>query len=115
MSMHKNSRAAYAAEQETMGRRALACLEAVRELGYATDRQVRDHLAMHDMNAVRPRLTELVQAGWLAECGEVLDFATHKQVRVLRCTTAEERAARAAAFIQDGAAQLALEWTGGRA
>ena len=115
--IHAHSHAAHAAGRAdgTLGRRAQACLEAVRQLGAATDREVLQALDFGDMNAVRPRLTELVQAGWLLECGEVLDSATHKQVRVLRATTPEERAARAEAFAAGGAAQLALEWTGGRA
>lgn len=117
--MHPHSCAAFAAGQAdgSTGKRAQACLSAVRELGTATDRDVLTLLfgLTMDMNAVRPRLTELVQAGWLAECGEVRDIVTDKLVRVLRATTPEERAARAAAFAASGAEQLAMEWTGGGA
>jgi hypothetical protein len=107
MSTHINSRAAFAEGQAEgdMGRRALACYQAVCEMRSATDRMVRDQLRMADMNMVRPRLTELVHAGWLVECGDVEDTTTHKMVRVLRPTTTAERAARLAA------AELQTEFT----
>lgn len=93
-----------------MGRRAQACLEAVRALHYATDRQVLAHLELPDMNCVRPRLTELVQGGWLVEAGTAECPVTRKQVRVLRLATGAERAERAAARLTSAGEQMAMEW-----
>ena len=47
-----------------------------------TDRDVMDELGYHDPNMVRPRITELVDKGWLSECDEGrVDRATGKLVR----------------------------------
>ena len=79
---------------------------AVRGLGQATDREVMGVLGFGDMNAVRPRLTELVHEGWLEECGKAVDAVTERHVRVLRVVVAEVRAERAEA----AATELQREW-----
>jgi hypothetical protein len=49
-----------------------------------TDRQIRDAICQGgDMNAVRPRITELLKEGKLMECGEIEDPVTHEDVRVV--------------------------------
>jgi hypothetical protein len=48
-----------------------------------TDREVMHALGYCDMNAVRPRITELIQAGALHEAGERTDPATGKTVRTV--------------------------------
>lgn len=47
-----------------------------------TDRQVKDRLGLSDMNAVRPRITELLQSGHLREVGDRKCNVTNKTVRV---------------------------------
>ncbi len=49
-----------------------------------TDRQVMEALGFTDGNAVKPRISELVEDGKLYECGKVKDHITNKTVRV--CT-----------------------------
>jgi len=60
----------------------------------STDRQVKDALfgPASDMNTVRPRINELIDAGWIRVCGERHCPLTGKLVRVLEAVTAEERA-----------------------
>ena len=50
-----------------------------------TDRQIRDAICGEaaDMNAVRPRITELLKEGKLMECGAIEDPVTHEDVRVV--------------------------------
>lgn len=49
--------------------------------GEMTAREVRDKLYKHaDMNAVRPRITELCQAGLLVECAKKYDKVTGRYV-----------------------------------
>jgi hypothetical protein len=80
---HDNSLAAHDALARALtGRRAeiMAWLDVH---GPATDRQIVEGLfhAGADMNLVRPRVTELLDAGLLAECGKVRDEATGMMVR----------------------------------
>ncbi len=62
--------------------------------GPATDRQVRDGLYGHrpdaDMNMVRPRITELLDAGALREAGTATDEATGMTVRRVAVTGGDE-------------------------
>lgn len=86
MSAHPHSSAALEGEQVTgkLSERAAAILQAM-SVGFGqTDRQVMAALGFTDPNAVRPRITELVQAGLLLECGEVADALTGKTVRLVR-------------------------------
>jgi len=50
-----------------------------------TDREVRDRLfgPLADMNAVRPRITELRDKGWIREVGAKRDAMTRKKVRLV--------------------------------
>jgi hypothetical protein len=47
-----------------------------------TDREVLNALNYTDMNAVRPRITELIDLGLIRECGRVKDTITGRHVRV---------------------------------
>lgn len=54
-----------------------------------TDRQVKDLLGFDEMNAVRPRISEMSKnhdgrPGRLEECGQVKDYKTGKTVRQSR-------------------------------
>lgn len=55
---------------------------------FLTDRQAKERLGEADMNAVRPRITEMVDSGVLVECGKMKDEVTGKTVRV--CAIAEK-------------------------
>ena len=67
--MHPNSLEAYAkATQALTGRRRMVH-QLIEQHGPMSDRQVRDRLGFSDMNAVRPRISELVDLGLLEEVG----------------------------------------------
>lgn len=79
--MHDNSLAAYRAEGPKLSRRALAVLAWVAEHGPHTDREVMRGMGFTDPNAVRPRITELIDANKLMEVGDVTCPVTRKTVR----------------------------------
>lgn len=54
-----------------------------------TDREVAKIMGFEDMNLCRPRITELVKSGLLAEVGKTRDFLTGKTVR--QCCLAEKQ------------------------
>lgn len=49
-----------------------------------TDREIAAGMGFFDMNAVRPRITELIQQGILEECDSVRCPVTGKSVRRVR-------------------------------
>jgi hypothetical protein len=82
--MHANSLEAYHAGHVALfPRRSQEILGTLTKLGHATDRQVRDDLGFPDMNAVRPRITELIEAGVLQHVADEIDPATKRTVRVV--------------------------------
>lgn len=81
--MHENSLDAYGVEREKLGPRARAVLAWVRGHGPATDRDIMRGLGFSDPNAVRPRVTELVEYRLLVETGRRVDSITRKTVRVV--------------------------------
>ena len=50
----------------------------------ATDREIMQGCGYKDMNAVRPRITELIKRGFLEECGDIKDPLTKRKVRLIR-------------------------------
>lgn len=84
MTMHSHSLSAYRAGGVSIGQRAQDVLAAIHRLGAATDREVMIALKFTDMNAVRPRITDLIKAGRLEESGSCEDTLTGRQVRVIR-------------------------------
>lgn len=88
--IHQHSREAYYAEREKLGKRAQMIRDWIAAHGPATDRDVMVGLRLPDMNAVRPRCTELVDAGKLAEVGSRRCPVTGKTVRVLDLSMAEK-------------------------
>lgn len=84
--IHQNSAAVYHAEKHRLGERALAILDWVRANGPATDRQIMRGLHFTDPNTVRPRVTELVDAGELVQCGTVICDFSYKKVRLVKVT-----------------------------
>jgi hypothetical protein len=82
--MHSNSLAAYSQECEKLDERKKAILDVVFGIGEAlTDREICMLLGFSDMNSVRPRITELVQAGRLIELKKIKDATTGKSVRIV--------------------------------
>jgi hypothetical protein len=82
--MNSNSINAYYEERENLSRRCKQVLQAVENLGKATDRTIKSYLGFEDMNAVRPRVTELIKAGQLEEAGQTKDTITNKKVRLVK-------------------------------
>ena len=66
------------------GKRAQAIIDVYKQCSSITDREVKKALGFEDMNAVRPRITELVKAGVLMECGSIADPVTGMRVRLVR-------------------------------
>lgn len=62
--------------------RAQEVLDYITEHGPCTARQVMIGLKFSDMNAVRPRLTELLKAGQVQTIGKAVDGNTGKNVAV---------------------------------
>lgn len=91
--MHSHSLAAWrdAENQRHLSRRALAIYSWLVDHGPHTDRQIAEGLGFSDMNAVRPRVTELLRGTWLIEVGNTKDAVTGKTVRVVRAATDTER------------------------
>lgn len=82
--MHDNSLAAYRSEEPRLSKRICAILDWLRQNGAATDRQVAYGMGFgENLNAVRPRCTELVLLGILVEIGNRKCPTTGKTVRVL--------------------------------
>lgn len=83
--MHANSLDAYDSEAAHFSRREAEIHAALtRTTEPATDRDICRRLGYSDMNAVRPRLTELIAGGWVEECGSVRCPVTGKTVRLVR-------------------------------
>ncbi len=81
--MHDNSLQAYRSEESKLSRRALAILEWITEYGPHTDRGVMRGMGFTEPNSVRPRITELIEAGKLMEVCSRVCQVTHKRVRVV--------------------------------
>lgn len=88
--MHKNSIRAHT-EQKDAGKRTRLIVEVLnciqdrpRWNGGLTDREIMKRLGFTDMNAVRPRITELIDRGIVEECGDVKDSVTGMTVRLVR-------------------------------
>ena len=80
---HPNSIKAYREERPRLSTRASDILEHFRSGAALTDRAVKEAMWYDDMNTVRPRITELVQAGYLREAGKTKCPVTGKTVRVV--------------------------------
>ena len=80
--MHENSIRSYAEIRgQLTGRRLEILLFMEAKSRAVTDREVMLGLQKSDMNAVRPRITELVKLKLLVECGAVRCEKTGKRVR----------------------------------
>lgn len=92
--MHANSLAAFDDIEEERGERAEVIYRMMVAAGVPmTDRQVAHALGFTDMNAVRPRLTELRDNRWVRETGSIECPVTGRHVRLVRALTETEREA----------------------
>ena len=82
-----NSRRAHDDEVWNLGNRAAAVVKCVHDHVMCTDRQVMEWLGFTDMNSVRPRITEMIDAGLLEVICDTLDPVTRKKVRLVKCAT----------------------------
>lgn len=81
--VHQNSIEAFYSEQTKLSRRAADVLWFIREHGARTDREVMQGLGFAEPNAVRPRITELMEQGLLVEAGNTRCKWTGKTVRLV--------------------------------
>lgn len=82
--MHQNSLFAFAEQKTKLSGRAMDILAAIKKIPPVTDRQIMSIMGFGEPNAVRPRLTELIQMGLVEECGSVRCKVTGKTVRVVK-------------------------------
>ncbi len=83
MTVHANSISAF--HSLNLSERAEAVLRIYVESSVPlSDREVMRRMGLTDMNACRPRCTELIDAGLLEECGSTIDRETSKRVRLCR-------------------------------
>jgi hypothetical protein len=87
--MHTNSLNAFHAATFTV--RELEIINAIQKYGSSTDRQIKDILGFTDMNAVRPRISELIIKGKLEERGSQHDPVTKRNVRIVGFPIIEEK------------------------
>lgn len=83
--MHGNSLSAYAGLE--LNERQSAVLAIYLHSPPLTDRGCMARMETADPNAVRPRVSELLEAGLLEECGAVRCSVTGRTVRVCQPTT----------------------------
>jgi len=82
--LHPNSLAAFRSETLRFNQREQHILDAFKNLGICTDRAIAAALGFNEMNAVRPRITELINSGILEESGTTICPVTKKRVRLCR-------------------------------
>jgi hypothetical protein len=82
--IRERSRAARDSTLPQLAQRAAAILAWLTAHGPATDREVMHGLGFVDPNSVRPRISELIDARLVEECGERACVTTGQRVRVVR-------------------------------
>lgn len=81
--MHPNSLLAYELEKRNLTKRKAEVFSYIYAHQKVTDRQVMQGLGYTDMNAVRPRITELINQGHLLEDDSIICPVTKKSVRTV--------------------------------
>jgi hypothetical protein len=88
--VHKNSLEAF--KQINVNSRHHLILELCRrENRLLSDRQIMELLGFTDMNAVRPRISELIDFKILSEDGSTIDDKTGKRVRLVKLIPQEKQ------------------------
>lgn len=77
--IHKNSKESFA---KVMADSVKLVYDAYDEGKHYTDREIATKLGKTDMNAVRPRVNELLSSNHLVEIGSTKDSVTNRTVRV---------------------------------
>lgn len=93
--VHVNSLIAYQNEVKKFSKREnLIYGFLLRQDRAMTDREIKDELFgfTADMNTTRPRISDLMKAGWIRETAKVEDQVTRKRVRRVKAISPEERA-----------------------
>jgi hypothetical protein len=92
--VHDNSKKTYREELKNFSDRAYDIYIYALEQGKAlTDREIMEALDFKEPNAVRPRITELIQDGWMKEVGNVICTVTEKRVRQVKAIHPDNRVA----------------------
>ncbi len=91
MTMHTHSLSAYASEREKLNRREKEILGVLHTGARMTDREIMELLNYREPNAVRPRISDLIKAKWVVECGEKPDHVTGIKVRIVKALQYWER------------------------
>lgn len=81
--IHENSVQAYHEEEAKLSRRARQIVDWLELHPGKTDREIMLGLGYSDMNAVRPRVTELIDAGAVVEVASKRCQLTGKTVRIV--------------------------------
>jgi predicted transcriptional regulator len=90
--IRENSLAAfYAGQRDLFSKREQQILSAFAGIGIATDRDICNLLGFPDLNAVRPRITELIRDGVIEETGSQQCLITKKTVRVCRIVASNKQ------------------------
>lgn len=100
--IHEHSRLAYHAELPRFSRRAQKILDWLELHPRKTDREIMIGMGFTDPNAVRPRVTELIESGSLIEVSEKRCEITGKTVRIVDLSL-DERGRRQDARVEAAA------------
>ena len=79
--IHQNSTESLIQTRPTIAQRRSVIREALEHLRIATDREIKNWLGFDEMNAVRPRITEMIKDGALVECESVKCQTMGRKVR----------------------------------
>lgn len=89
--VHPNSIVTYAEFDKSERKKIVLSIYQRHPSSPLTDRQVAYELGFKDMNAVRPRISEMVAKGILIEVGKMRDFLTNKPVRLTKLFSGEHQ------------------------
>jgi len=82
--MHKNSLEAYSQEEANLSKRAKKILTFLKQQPLAlTDREIQKAMGYPERGMVQPRISEMIFAGLVIECGKKKCSITNKNVRLV--------------------------------
>jgi hypothetical protein len=90
MPYHENSALAYWEDRIKLSRRETEVFGAIARLGRPTARQILKFLERHDLNEVRPRISDLKKKGLIIETGKVRDEKSKKMVSTFQVNMVTE-------------------------
>lgn len=77
--------------RESLGERQKKILQVIEKFPNSTDREILQELNLHDMNMVRPRVTELIKEGFIEESGSIQCAVTNRRCRTVRVLNPESK------------------------